>query len=314
MNGADRSHSHDHGGQHCGRSGHTHVRDGYNRAFAIGVALNLAFVVVEGTAGLLADSLALLADAGHNLSDVLGLLLAWGTTMLAQRRPSYRRTYGLRKSSIMAALGNAMMILVAIGAIAWEAVRRLSDPQPVAGNTMMAVAAIGVVVNTATALLFLSRRKRDINVRGAFVHMAADAAVSFGVVVAALLMLMTGWLWLDPTMSLIIIAIIGAGTWGLLRDSLDLALDAVPAGIDRDAVETYLAALPGVSAVHDVHIWAMSTTETALTVHLVRPGAGTDDSLLADASKVLHERFGIAHATFQIENGDACHLAPAEVV
>lgn len=314
MHGANPVRSHDDHGQQCGGRGGIPPPSRNNRAFASGVALNFGFVVVEVVAGLLADSLALLADAGHNLSDVLGLLLAWAAAFLAQRRPTSRRTYGLRKSSIMAALANAMMILVAIGAIAWEAVRRLSEPQAVAETTMMAVAAVGVVINTATALLFRSGRERDINIRGAFVHMAADAAISLGVAVAALLMMITGWLWLDPTMSLIIVGFIGAGTWGLLRDSLDLALDAVPAGIDRDAVEAYLAALPGVSNVHDVHIWAMSTTETALTVHLVRPGAGTDDRLLADASEVLHQRFGIAHATFQIENGDDCHLAPAEVV
>jgi cobalt-zinc-cadmium efflux system protein len=296
----------------CG--GHSHASGSYDRAFAVGVALNLGFVVIEGLFGLLAGSLALVADAGHNLSDVFGLLLAWGGAVLTQRRPTYRRTYGLKKSSIMAALVNAMIILVAVGGIAWEAVRRLGDPEPVAETTVIVVAAIGVVVNGATALLFMSGRKRDINIRGAFVHMAADAAVSLGVVAAALLMGATGWLWLDPAMSLVIVLIIAVGTWGLLRDSLNMALDAVPPGVDREAVEAFLAALPGVSEVHDVHIWAMSTTETALTVHLVRPGAGIDDGFLAAASKTLHERFKIAHATFQIENGDTCHLAPAEVV
>jgi cobalt-zinc-cadmium efflux system protein len=301
-------------GHPAGGGGHLHASGGYDRAFAIGVAFNLGFVAVEGFFGLLADSLVLVADAGHNLSDVFGLLLAWGGAVLTQRRPTYRRTYGLKKSSIMAALVNAMIILVAVGAIAWEAVRRLGDPQPVAETTVIVVAAIGVVVNGATALLFMSGRKRDINIRGAFVHMAADAAVSLGVVAAALLMGATGWLWLDPAMSLVIVVIIAIGTWGLLRDSLNMALDAVPPGVDREAIEAFLAGLPGVSEVHDVHIWAMSTTETALTVHLVRPGAGTDDGFLAQASKTLHERFAIAHATFQIENGDTCHLAPAEVV
>ena len=305
-------HGHDHedpGHRHGGR--HLHASGGYDRALAVGIALNTGFVVIEGAFGLLTGSLALLADAGHNMSDVFGLLLAWGGALLTRRRPTYGRTYGLKKSSVMAALVNAMMILVAAGAIAWEAVRRFGDPQPVAEGTVMVVAGIGVVVNGATALLFASGRRRDINIRGAFVHMAADAAVSLGVVAAALLMMATGWLWLDPAMSLVIVLIIAVGTWGLLRDSLNMALDAVPAGVDREAVEGYLAALPGVSEVHDVHIWAMSTTETALTVHLVRPGAGIDDGFLAKASKELHERFAIAHATFQVENGDTCHLVPA---
>ncbi len=300
---------HGHGG-----AGHLHAPVSYNRAFAIGIALNLAFVLVEVVFGLLADSLALLADAGHNMSDVFGLLLAWGAAILTQRRPTYHRTYGLKKSSIIAALVNSMMILVAVGAIAWEALRRFGDPQPVAETTVIVVAALGVAVNAATALLFLSGRKSDINIRGAFMHMAADAAVSLGVVVAALLMKATGWLWLDPAMSLVIVLIIAAGTWQLLRQSLNMALDAVPPGVDREAVESFLASLPGVSEVHDVHIWSMSTTEIALTVHLVRPGAGTDDAFLAHASKTLHQRFAIAHATFQIENGDTCHLAPVDVV
>lgn len=297
-----------------GGAGHLHAPVSYNRAFAIGVALNLAFVFIEGAFGLLVGSLALLADAGHNLSDVFGLLLAWGAAILTQRRPTYRRTYGLKKSSIIAALVNSMMILVAVGAIAWEALRRFGDPQPVAETTVIVVAALGVAVNAATALLFLSGRKSDINIRGAFMHMAADAAVSLGVVVAALLMKATGWLWLDPAMSLVIVLIIAAGTWQLLRQSLNMALDAVPPGVDREAVESFLAGLPGVSEVHDVHIWSMSTTEIALTVHLVRPGAGTDDGFLAGASRTLHQRFAIAHATFQIENGDTCHLAPIDVV
>ena len=299
--------------RHAGGA-HVHASSRYNRAFAIGVALNTGFVVIGGVFGLLAGSLALLADAGHNLSDVFGLLLAWGGAVLTQRRPTSRRTYGLKKSSIMAAFVNAMIILIAVGAIAWEALRRFGDPQPVAETTVMVVAGIGVVVNGATALLFMSGRRRDINIRGAFVHMAADAGVSLGVVVVALLMMVTGWRWLDPAISLVIALIIAVGTWDLLRDSLNMALDAVPAGVDREAVEEYLAELPGVSEVHDIHIWAMSTTETALTVHLVRPGAGTDDGFLAEVSKTLHERFAIGHATFQIENGQTCHLAPPEVV
>ena len=287
------NHSHDHG--------HSHAPVNYNRAFAIGVALNVVYIVVEATYGILADSLALLADAGHNLSDVLGLLLAWGANYLAQRKPTERHTYGWRKSTILAALTNAVILLVAMGGIAWEAVQRMSDPLPVAGKTIIIVAAIGVVINTATALLFLSGRKQDLNIRGAFMHMAADAGVSAGVVLAGVVILSTGWLWVDPAVSLIITAIILAGTWGLLRDSFNLALDAVPAGIDPEAVKTYLSDLPGVKGVHDLHIWAMSTSETALTAHLLKPDASDDDTLIEQAGRQLQERFGIAHITIQWE-------------
>ena len=287
------NHSHDHG--------HSHAPVNYNRAFAIGVALNVVYIVVEATYGILADSLALLADAGHNLSDVLGLLLAWGANYLAQRKPTERHTYGWRKSTILAALTNAVILLVAMGGIAWEAVQRMSDPLPVAGKTIIIVAAIGVVINTATALLFLSGRKQDLNIRGAFMHMAADAGVSAGVVLAGVVILSTGWLWVDPAVSLIITAIILAGTWGLLRDSFNLALDAVPAGIDPEAVKSYLSDLPGVAGVHDLHIWAMSTSETALTVHLLKPDTGDDDTLIEQASRELHKRFGIEHITIQWE-------------
>ena len=273
----------------------------YNRAFAIGIALNVIYIVVETTYGFLAGSLALLADAGHNLSDVLGLLLAWGANYLVQRKPTQRHTYGWRKSSILAALANAIILLVAMGAIAWEAVQRFSDPAPVAGKTIIVVAAIGVVINTATALLFLSGRKKDLNIRGAFLHMAADAGVSAGVVVAGVVLLATGWLWIDPAVSLAITAIILVGTWGLLRDSFNLALDGVPAGIDPEAVKSYLAELPGVTGVHDLHIWAMSTSETALTVHLLKPNAGDDDTLIEQAGTELHDRFGIEHITIQWE-------------
>ena len=287
------NHSHDHG--------HSHAPVNYNRAFAIGVALNVVYIVVEATYGILADSLALLADAGHNLSDVLGLLLAWGANYLAQRKPTERHTYGWRKSTILAALTNAVILLVAMGGIAWEAVQRMSDPLPVAGKTIIIVAAIGVVINTATALLFLSGRKQDLNIRGAFMHMAADAGVSAGVVLAGVVILSTGWLWVDPAVSLVITAIILAGTWGLLRDSFNLALDAVPAGIDPEAVKTYLSDLPGVKGVHDLHIWAMSTSETALTAHLLKPDASDDDTLIEQAGRQLQERFGIAHITIQWE-------------
>ena len=294
---------------------HDHSPLDYNRAFAIGVALNVIYIVVEATYGFLAGSLALLADAGHNLSDVLGLLLAWGANYLVQRKPTERHTYGWRKSTILAALTNAIILLVAMGAIAWEAVQRFSDPSPVAGKTVIIVAAIGVVINTATALLFLSGRKTDLNIRGAFLHMAADAGVSAGVVLAGVAILTTGWPWIDPVVSLTITAIILAGTWGLLRDSFNLALDAVPAGIDPEAVKTYLSDLPGVTGVHDLHIWAMSTSETALTVHLLKPDARDDDTLIEQASRELHDRFGIEHITIQWERrpeldhcGSSCQI------
>ncbi len=296
---------------------HDHGPANHNRAFAIGVALNLAFVAVEAVYGLRAHSLALVADAGHNLSDVLGLLLAWGAATLGAWRPSPRRTYGLRRTSILAALANAILLLLAVGAIAWEAVLRLRTPEPVASGIVIVVALIGIAINTATALLFLKGRKNDINIRGAFLHMAADAGVSAGVVVAALIMSRTGWLWLDPAVSLAIAALITIGTWDLLRDSVNLALDAVPDGIAPDQVEAYLAGLPGVQAVHDLHIWGMSTTHVALTAHLVKPGLENEDQLLATTCHELHDRFGIEHATLQIERSETaarCAQAPADIV
>jgi cobalt-zinc-cadmium efflux system protein len=280
---------------------HHHDPSDYNRAFAIGVALNVGFIIIETVFGLMADSLALLADAGHNLSDVLGLLLAWGASYMVKRRPTERHTYGWRKSSILAALMNAVVLMAAIGAISWEAIRRFNDPAPVGGQTIMIVAAIGVVINTATALLFISGRKHDLNIRGAFLHMAADAGVSAGVVVAGLVILASGWMWIDPLVSLVIAVIILIGTWGLMRDAFNLALDAVPKGIDPQAVGEYLAELPGIESVHDLHIWAMSTTETALTAHLVKPDPKDDDALIEKASRELHERFGIDHITLQWE-------------
>lgn len=316
-------HSHD-GHDHTGHShgdhahtGHAHAPTSFGKAFAVGTGLNLAFVLVEATFGVRAHSMALLADAGHNLSDVLGLVLAWGTAVLATRRPTARHTYGFRSSTILAALANAVLLLVAIGAIGWEAVRRFAHPEPVVAGTMVGVAVVGIVINTATALLFMSGRKHDLNVRGAFLHMAADAGVSLGVVLAGLAIGATGWLWLDPVISLAIVVVIAVGTWGLLRDSTNLALAAVPAPIDRDEVEVYLRALPGVTEVHDVHIWGMSTTDTALTAHLIRPVVADDDALLLDVSRVLRERFGIAHPTVQIERGHGphpCALAPDHVV
>ena len=290
---------------------------GLNRAFAIGVALNLAFVAVEALYGLRAHSLALVADAGHNLSDVLGLLLAWGGAVVGTRRPSPRRTYGLRRTSILAALANALLLLIAVGAIAWEAVGRLQRPEFVASGVVITVALVGIGINTATALLFLRGRQRDLNIRGAFLHMAADAAVSAGVVLAGLLIHATGWMWLDPAVSLAIAAVITIGTWGLLRDSVNLALDAVPEGIAPEQVEAYLAAIPGVIAVHDLHIWGMSTTHVALTAHLVKPVIENEDSLLAEACRELHDRFGIEHATLQVERDAStarCAQVPTEVV
>jgi cobalt-zinc-cadmium efflux system protein len=279
----------------------------YDRAFAVGVFLNTSFVVVEAFFGFFSGSLALLADAGHNLSDVVGLLLAWGASYLSRRRPSQRRTYGWHGSTILAAMLNAFILLLAVGAIAWEAVKRLIHPAPVAGKTVMAVAVIGMIINTVTALFFSSGRKGDLNIRGAFLHMAADAAVSAGVAVAGAMILFSGWLWLDPVLSLLIAAAILTGTWGLLRESLNLALDAVPAGIEPMAVAAYLQSLPGVSAVHDLHIWGMSTSEAALTAHLVKVAAADDDVLIAQASRELHQRFKITHTTLQWErNAGQC--------
>ncbi len=302
---------------HHGGSGHSHAPKDFGAAFAIGTALNLGYVVVQVFFGFFAHSLALLADAGHNLGDVLGLLLAWWASHLVKTLPTPRRTYGLGRSSILAALANAIFLLVAIGGITWEAIRRFGDHQPVAGGTVAWVAAAGIVVNTATALLFMGGRKGDLNVRGAFMHMAADAAVSAGVMVAGVVILATGWHWLDPVTSLVINAVIVWGTWGLLRDSTNLALDAVPTGIDAAAVRSYLEKLPGVVAAHDLHIWGLSTTRTALTVHLIKPDAEVDDGLLAHACEELRERFGIAHATIQFERGDTahpCRLAPEHIV
>jgi cobalt-zinc-cadmium efflux system protein len=283
----------------------------------VGITLNLGFVIAEAAYGFIANSLALLADAGHNLSDVLGLLLAWVAASLAKRRPSARFTYGMKRTPILASLANAMLLLVASGAIVLEAVRRLSDPAPVAETTVIWVAVIGIVINGVTALGFMAGRKSDLNIRGAFLHMVADAVVSLGVVVSGLAMLYTGWLWLDPAVSIVIALVIVAGTWSLLREAINLSLDAVPERVDREAIETYLGGLPGVTEVHDLHIWAMSTTEVALTAHLVRPGATLDDGLLAQACTDLSTRFSIGHATLQIESGDPAHpctLAPSEVV
>lgn len=278
-----------------------HHRVEHNRAFAVGVALNLGFVGIEAAFGVVAGSLALLADAGHNLGDVLGLLLAWGAAYLARLRPTKRRTYGWRSSTILAALLNAVILLVAVGGIASEAIRRFEQPEPVSSGTVIAVAAAGIAINAATALLFMTGRRRDLNIRGAFLHMVADAGVSAGVVAAGLGILATGWAWLDPFVSLMIAVVILLGTWGLLRDSVNLALHAVPEGIDPEKVRSYLCSLPGVMAVHDLHIWAMSTTQTALSAHLVKPELANDDALISQATNELYERFGIEHTTLQWE-------------
>jgi len=283
---------------------HTHAPGNYNRAFAVGVALNTLFVLIEAGFGILSNSLALLADAGHNLSDVLSLLLAWGASLIAGRKPTPRRTYGFRRVTIYASFLSAIVLLVALGAIAREALGRFSHPRMLNGMTVIVVSGIGVVINTATALLFVSGRERDLNIKGAYLHMAADAGVSLGVLVAGLAILYTGWEWLDPAISLVIVAIILIGTWGLLRDSLNLAIDSVPAGIDPAEVESYLKTHPLVGSLHDLHIWAMSTTETALTVHLVTTQDPIDDSFLQKVSEGLHQRFGIGHSTIQIERND----------
>lgn len=277
-----------------------------DRAMAIGVAINLAFVVIELVAGFAADSLALVADAGHNAGDVVGLLLAWGAGVIARRPPTARFTWGFRRTTIFAALANASLLLAACGAIGWEAVRRLFAPEPVAGPTVIAVAAIGTVVNAATAVMLHRGGGCDLNVRGAFLHMVADAAVSVGVVVAGLAILATGWLWLDPAASLAITAAIAVGAWSLLRESLELALDATPRAIDPERILAELGGLEGVTDVHDLHVWSPGTSDVSATVHLVVPDLAVHDRVLAEASRILVERFGIGHTTVQLEQGAPC--------
>jgi cobalt-zinc-cadmium efflux system protein len=303
---------HPHGGH---EHRHAHAPAHFDRAFAIAAALNVALVAAQVIYGVLANSVALIADAGHNFGDVLGLLLAWGAHGLSQRRPTQRYTYGFRAATILAALLNALILLVATGAIAWEAIRRLSEPGEVAGATVMIVAAVGIVVNAGSAWLLAAGRKGDLNIRGAFLHLIGDAAISLGVVAAGAVIAVTAWNWVDPVASLIISALIVWATWSLLREAARLSLAAVPETIDPAEVQDCLRALPGVSEVHDLHIWAMSTTETALTAHLVRPGAGADDDFLHDAADTLARRFGIRHATLQVETGlSSCTLAPDHVV
>lgn len=313
---AHQPHDHSDDARHNHGPGHVHASAGFGTAFAVGIGLNLAFVAVEFVYGVLANSMALVADAGHNLSDVLSLAIAWIASVLAGRPPSLRYTYGLRGSSIVAALFNAVLLLVAVGAVAWEAILRLFHPEPVASGTVIIVAAVGIAINGATAWLFASGRKGDLNIRGAFVHMVADAAVSAGVVVAGAVMLLTGWLWLDPLTSLVVVGLIVWGTWSLLRDSLAMSMSAVPAAIDPQAVRRYLETCNGVTAVHDLHIWPMSTTDTALTAHLVVPGGHPGDEFLMRAASELRHRFGIGHTTLQIETDadTACRLAPDHVV
>lgn len=291
-------HSHDHA--------HGQAPVNHGPAFAIGVTLNLVFVAVEAAFGFLSGSMALLADAGHNLSDVLSLALAWGASVLAKRAPSGRFTYGFKSSTILAALANAGLLLVAIGGIAFETLNRMAAPPAVEGRTMIIVASIGILINGATALLFMRGRKHDLNIRGAFLHMAADALVSLGVVIAGLAILLTGARWIDPVTSLVIVLVIAWGTWGLLKDSVKLSLNAVPAHIDEGAVRAHLTALPGVAAVHDLHIWPMSTTEAALTAHLVMPAGHPGDAFLHDLAHRLEHDFAIGHTTVQVET-DRCH-------
>jgi cobalt-zinc-cadmium efflux system protein len=271
----------------------------FDRAFAVGIALNIAFVAIEAFYGWKINSLALLADAGHNLSDVIGLVLAWGGALAGRLRPDARHTYGWQRASILAAFINALLLLVAMGSLAWEALQRLQSPQAVEGFTIMVVAGIGIVINTATALLFMRGRKSDLNIRGAFLHMAADALVSAGVVVAGGLALMFGWQWLDPVASLLIAGVIVLGTWSLFRQSLHLLFDGVPDSVDLHAVRALLEALPGVARVHDLHVWAMGTSQIALTAHLVMPDGAADDAFLRHATAQLHERFHIGHVTLQ---------------
>ena len=296
---------------------HSHAHSNYGRAFAIGIAFNILYVGGEAIAGIVSGSLALLADAGHNLGDVLGLSLSWGTAVLSRRQPSGRFTYGLRSSSILAALANAIILLVVTGGIAWEAVWRITHPVPVASGIVIWVAAAGIVVNGATALLFASGRLHDLNIKSAFLHMAADTLVTAGVVAAGVVIWLTSWYWLDPAVSLIVSAVIVLGTWGLVRNAINLALDAVPEGVDAAAVRAHLLAMPGVTALHDLHIWGMSTTETALTCHLVLPGGHPGDAVLNGVAQQLHHLFGIQHTTIQIELADteeACVLTPEHVV
>ena len=297
--GSGHSHSHDDGHDHV--HGHSHAPKDFGRAFLIGIVLNTGFVIVEAVYGWLSGSMALIADAGHNLSDVLALLLAWGASVAAKKPPTGRFTYGFKSSTILAALANAGLLLVAIGAIAFETFHRMAEPAPVQGMTMVIVAGIGIAINAGTALMFMRGRDQDINIRGAYLHMAADALVSVGVVLAGFAILMTGALWIDPVVSLIIVLVIALGTWGLLKDSVAMSLLAVPKGVSEANVRGYLAGQDGVKAIHDLHIWPMSTTETALTAHLVMPGGHPGDAFLREIARELEHHHRIHHTTIQVE-------------
>ncbi|WP_375461277.1 cation diffusion facilitator family transporter [uncultured Enterovirga sp.] len=306
-------HDHAHSHVHSHRAAHVHMPADFGPTFKIAIALNVAIVALQAGFGWAAGSMALLADAGHNLSDVLGLVVAYAAVVLSRKKPSPRFTWGLGNSSILAALFNAVFLLVAVGALSWEAIERLRDPRPVAGMTVIVVAAIGMVLNGVTAWMFASGGRTDINIRGAFLHMAADAAVSAGVVLSGILILLTGWLWLDPLAGLLINVVIVWGTWSLLRQSLDMSLAAVPATVDYDAVRAYLASRPGVARMHDLHIWPTSTTETALTAHLVMPAGFPGDAFLMEAAAGLKDSFAIGHVTLQVETGEdtLCEWATA---
>lgn len=321
--GAEHHHGHSHGHGHSHDHGHSHGHAHHapppgsvGKAFAIAVSLNLVFVVAEIAAGLLSGSMALLADAGHNLSDVLSLVLAWVASVLAARPPSERFTYGLKSSSILAAIANAALLWVAIGAILVETIRRMADPEPVAGTAMMVVAGLGIAVNALSALLFAKGAKSDLNLRAAFVHLMADALVSVGVVIAGVVIATTGWALVDPIASLVITAVIGWSSWGLLRDALHMGMLGVPEGIDGPKVRAFLESQPGVTRVHDLHIWPMSTTETALTAHLLMPGGQPGDAFLCALADGLAREFGIGHPTIQIETDAAspCALESEAVV
>ena len=285
---------------------HSHTQElNFNKAFAWGIALNVIYILIEAFYGLLIHSMSLMADAGHNLSDVLGLLIAWGATYLAKTSATSKRTYGFRKSTILAAMFNSLLLLIVVGGISIEAFRKFMYPQPTQGKTMMLVAGAGVVINALTAFFFYKGKERDINIKSAFMHMAADAGVSLGVVLAGLIIIFTGWMWVDPIISILILVVITIGTWGVLKKSLLLSLDAVPEHIDTDEVRNYLKNLSGVTDVHDIHIWAMSTTEYALTAHLNIPAPNSNDNFLKETAEALNDKFGISHTTIQIENDRA---------
>jgi len=296
-----------------------HGKQDYNRAFAFGIGLNIVFVIIEAVYGALADSLALIADAGHNLSDVGSLFLAWGAGVLANKAATEKRTYGLRKATVMASLASAIILMVVLGGITWEAILRMIHPEPVAGLTVIIVATVGIVINTVTALLFVKGQKHDLNIRGAFLHMAADAGVSLGVALGGLLIMFTGWLWVDPMLSFVIVAVIFIGTWSLFQDSLNYAMDAVPKHIDLAGIKRYLSALEHVDRIHDLHIWPLSTTEIALTVHIVVDDDSLDNQFLLELQRHLHDHFGIEHSTIQVETSQfenvclldgSCHEKP----